>query len=91
MTKQQVLGVVFRIIQQQAELNTMAAVGALTFSPAQSMQGQANEAAEAWLFKDNDEPIRGVVSLMCTMDLVTKHEADELLEAISKVKKDGKE
>lgn len=46
------------------------------------MQPQLNEAIEAWLKDDDPEPLKGIVAMLQTTNVLSDAKADELLRAL---------
>lgn len=91
MNKRRIIERLNKILLLSLGSSASSALALSSVSSAKNLQLQFNAAVEIWLQHDDSEPIQGIVLMMQTFDILNKDEASDLLEAISKVKKDGKE
>ncbi len=84
MDKKAVIEKVIRASQTQAADPFSPTFGPAWMFRSSTLQQELNEAIEAWLRRNDPEPLTGVVMVMQATSALSDKEADELLEALEK-------
>lgn len=82
MDKKAVINEILRISRQSSNMMYGSVSGLSWAGQPGALQAQLNEAIEAWLKHGDPEPLKGIVAMLQTTNVLSDAKADELLQAL---------
>ncbi len=82
MDKMAVVNEILQICRQSSSMMYGSPTGMPWWGQSSAMQPQLNEAIESWLKHDDPKPLKGIVAMLHTTNVLSDKKADELLQAL---------